>query len=391
MKSLRPAPPKTINLGFKNFFCPRLDIRVLLYILLSVLIFVPSLASAAQVSLSWKESTGTNIAGYKIHYGNYSGNYQYTVNVGKSTSCTISALTEGETYYFAASAYDTDKVESDYSNEVSYKIPIGKSPTFKLEAGNKQVGHNWTRVNFSKSYTEPIVIARSFGMNGMGPGVIRIRNINSSGFDIRIQKWPYLRWDHTTETVSFLVMERGSHQVGSVRVEAGKFTTNNTKTFGRVNFKQSFNRKPVTISSIVSYKGQDAVTGRMRRITTQGFDYCMQEQEADIPQRHYRENINYIAWEPYTGTFQNYIFNVAATGNVVRDNFYKINFHNSLKGIPFFLADMQTTNGLDQANVRWKNKNSQSVQVQIDEEQSFDSETKHVSEVVGFIAVTPAN
>ena len=228
-------------------------------------------------------------------------------------------------------------------------------------------------------------------MNGRSPGVIRIKNVNSRGFDIRIQQWPYMSWPHTTETVSFLVMERGSHKIGSVRVEAGRFTTNKTKTFGKVNFKQSFNRKPIVISSIASYNGKDAVTGRMRRITTQGFDFCMQEQEADIPQRHYSETINYIAWESSTGTFQNYIFDVDATGKVVNDAFYRINFHNSLKGIPFFLADMQTANGIDQANVRWRNKNTKSVQVQIDEEQSSDSETKHVYEVVGFISISPAN
>jgi len=122
LKSFRPAPSKPIYFDFKIFYSPRLDIRRLHYILSFVLILVPSLAGAAQVSLSWKASTGPNIAGYKMHYGNYKGQYQYTVNVGKSTSCTISGLTVGNTYYFAATAYDTKQVESDYSNEVSYKI-----------------------------------------------------------------------------------------------------------------------------------------------------------------------------------------------------------------------------------------------------------------------------
>ena len=50
------------------------------------------------------------------------GSYQYTVNVGNSTSCTISALNVGTTYYFAVTAYDSDGNESDFSNEVSDTI-----------------------------------------------------------------------------------------------------------------------------------------------------------------------------------------------------------------------------------------------------------------------------
>ena len=120
MKGLRSAPHKFVDFIFRNFFCPRSDIRRLLYFLSFVFILTPSLAGAAQVGLSWEKSDGPDIAGYKMHYGIYSGNYQYTVDVGNSTSCNISSLNEGTTYYFAATAYNSKQQESDFSNEVSY-------------------------------------------------------------------------------------------------------------------------------------------------------------------------------------------------------------------------------------------------------------------------------
>ena len=77
---------------------------------------------AAEVTLAWDANSEPNIAGYKIYYGLQSGTYSDTVNVGNFTSCVISDLVEGQTYYFAATAYNTVGYESDYSKEVSVYI-----------------------------------------------------------------------------------------------------------------------------------------------------------------------------------------------------------------------------------------------------------------------------
>jgi hypothetical protein len=69
----------------------------------------------------------------------------------------------------------------------------------------------------------------------------------------------------------------------------------------------------------------------------------------------------------------------------VKDSFYTIEFGLPFESEPFFLADMQTSDGKDTANVRWQNKDNHLVEVQIDEEQSKNSETGHTSEVVGYM------
>ena len=87
-----------------------------------VLLPVSSIASPS-LTLGWNPSPGTNVAGYHLYYGGASGNYSNTVDAGTNTMATVSNLTIGATYYFAATAYDSDGLESDFSNEINYTIP----------------------------------------------------------------------------------------------------------------------------------------------------------------------------------------------------------------------------------------------------------------------------
>jgi hypothetical protein len=80
--------------------------------------FFQGRAGAASVSLAWDASDGA--VGYKIYSGTTSKNYTWVVDVGNATSYTTANLTDGYTYYFAATAYDASGSESAYSDEVTY-------------------------------------------------------------------------------------------------------------------------------------------------------------------------------------------------------------------------------------------------------------------------------
>ncbi len=54
-----------------------------------------------------------------IHYGTASGTYSQAINVGNTTSYTVSNLSDGQKYYFAVTAYNAVGYQSVYSNEVS--------------------------------------------------------------------------------------------------------------------------------------------------------------------------------------------------------------------------------------------------------------------------------
>src|SRR3989442_1223381 len=94
----------------------------------------PALSSAAQVTLAWDANTEPDLAGYKLYYGNSSGSYQFSVDVGNVTSYTLSGLLDGRIYYFAATSYNLSLAESGFSNEVSKAIADVTPPLVSITA-----------------------------------------------------------------------------------------------------------------------------------------------------------------------------------------------------------------------------------------------------------------
>jgi hypothetical protein len=266
-------------------------------------------------------------------------------------------------------------------------VPNSEPELFCMEIGEVSLDHNWKRVEFGKSFIEPVVVAKPLSYNGGDPAVLRIRNVDTTGFDIRIQEWNYLDGWHTTETVSYIIMEQGSYTLeDGTKIEAARFDTNKTGSFGWVDFSQAFNQVPVVVSAVLSFNGEDAVCCRLRNIDNTGFDFCMQEQELNS-QSHATETISYIAWEPSSGILNDdyLVFEINRTQDAIKHNFETISFNEVFMDIPEFIADMQTADGMDTANLRYRNKDIYGVEVQIDEERSRNRETQHTTEVVGYM------
>ncbi len=76
------------------------------------------------VTLVWAPNTEPDLAGYNFYWGYASRDYAFSADVGNFTEYTVTGLIPRITYYFAVTAYDTEGLESDYSDEVVYTIPI---------------------------------------------------------------------------------------------------------------------------------------------------------------------------------------------------------------------------------------------------------------------------
>jgi hypothetical protein len=285
----------------------------------------------------------------------------------------------------AVGSYTFSNVTSNRSISASFEQDDSNQDGLVMETGTVVVDHVWQRVEFQETYSNPVVIANAASLEDSDPAVVRVRNVDESGFEIRIQEWDYLDNIHAEETVGYIVLEAGHHILSDgTAVEAGWFETNQVNSFGSVSFENTFQTTPIVVTTISSFNESDVVAGRIRDINSNGFKYCMQEQEANS-QSHAKEIINFVAWEPSCGVLHNVAFEVGKTTNSITDQFKMIRFCQSYTDFPVFIADMQTSNGMDTADVRWRNLQTNSVEIRIDEEKSADAETRHTSEVVGYI------
>ncbi|MCE5264391.1 MAG: fibronectin type III domain-containing protein [Deltaproteobacteria bacterium] len=96
--------------------------------LLYILLILPSICPAAQVTLAWDLNHEPTVSGYRVYYGTTSSYYTAVIDVGSQTTVTITGLVPGVTYFISATAYASTGDESNFSGEIAYTVP-GSSPS----------------------------------------------------------------------------------------------------------------------------------------------------------------------------------------------------------------------------------------------------------------------
>ena len=105
--------------------------------LVFALIAASKVAAADTLTLMWDMSADSRVVGYRVYAGTQSGVYTTNSDVGNTTSFVLSNAVPGQRYYFAASAYAADGVESSLSAEIS---GFGNTPPALTNPGNQTSG-----------------------------------------------------------------------------------------------------------------------------------------------------------------------------------------------------------------------------------------------------------
>lgn len=89
---------------------------------LAIVFAMSTSALAADVTLAWDASPSEGVTGYKVYFGEASRIYPFVYDAGGVLQYTVEGLSIGTTYFFAATAYDIWGNESEYSDELMYKL-----------------------------------------------------------------------------------------------------------------------------------------------------------------------------------------------------------------------------------------------------------------------------
>jgi hypothetical protein len=202
------------------------------------------------------------------------------------------------------------KIEEDHPGTVHpmevvsyFALPSGlvlnKTQATVGEAGRvtayQKNGSQWHTVKLTQTFTEPVVFMQINTFHGRQSAHIRLKNITANSFQFQIEEWDYLDQKHLLEDVSYIVFEKGKHQLtDGRRIEVGKIQA--THNWVTANLTTGFLTPPAVISICQTANDSPAVITRQRNIVTGHFEVKLQEEKGGDG-IHATESVGYLAAE----------------------------------------------------------------------------------------------
>ena len=113
----------------------------------------------------------------------------------------------------------------------------------------------------------------------------------------------------------------------------------------------------------------------------------MEEEEALQNSGHANEDLGWLAIEPSSGAWGDSTYLAGQTGNSITHEWSNIDFNSLFEQTPQLMAGISSYDGADPVGLRYQNRDSNGVQIKLEEDTSYDSEIGHTTEVVDFLAV----
>lgn len=250
---------------------------------------------------------------------------------------------------------------------------------------NQPNAATWHSISFSSPFpTPPIVVIGPATNNDVQGITVSVRNVTANGFEYQFDEWDYLDGIHALETVNYLALEPGVHQIGGLQWQATR-VAGVTRTAQAVGLASGFPAAPVVLAQVETRNNAATVVTRVQSVTQTGFSLRLQTQESNTVTLS-GESVGVVAISPGTGVLDGVPFLAGRTGANITHNWSSLPFGGAYQQAQFF-AQGQTANGGDPFSIRRRNLINTGVELFLQEEQSNDAEVNHAAEDVGYLVL----
>lgn len=170
-----------------------------------------------------------------------------------------------------------------------------------IVTGADMVNRDWSGVQLSHRWNKaPVVLTQTQTFAGSDLVNTRVRGVSRRSFEVSLSEEERDRKGHARETVGFVAMTMGRHQVDGgrdrdVAMWSGRVSRASHK-WREVNFPRRFGGAPALFARAQSSNGADAFDIRYRRLGARGVQMRLQEEQSkDRETNHTNEVLGVVA------------------------------------------------------------------------------------------------
>ena len=251
--------------------------------------------------------------------------------------------------------------------------------------GRININHNWKTISFGKSFQNPVIILSDPTLKGGDPIITRIRNITSTSCQVRLKEPNYKDGQHTYETISYLIGEKGSYIIEDKKIEFG-LQTGVGKDFKTISFSSSYPSTPSIFTQVQTKNNSDWIITRNRALNQKSFQVKLQKEERRLSTSYKNEIIGWMSITQGKSNDNSSKFESKIISGVTHRN-KRINYQSSFSSTPFLITKVVTYSGGNPCNTRIIRNSLTYFDIKIYEEQSRDKEMNHGNENISYLAI----
>lgn len=166
-----------------------------------------------------------------------------------------------------------------------------------LQAGSSQSNNNWDSIDFSTAFNDtPLLFAQTTSENEAAAVAERLRNVSTTGFDLRLQEEEAADQTHAVEAVDWIAISPGSGTFSSVPFIANQISSNHQDSTASFDNVFSGNDIPVFLAQSNTNNGGDPFSIRYRTLDTTGTTLFLEEEQSrERETQHVFEEVAYLA------------------------------------------------------------------------------------------------